>query len=343
MRNLNGKFIGPILVILVVIVLGFSYLLFLVYQQADIVTEQNKNYQGLSTLGIELNKQEGIVEHNLFIYILNQSPQALQNVDVAEIKKKNAVDDTYSQLEDDNLVNLLREYVLSEDSIYSYRQDLILAVATKNAFQIQTAYENWYQQSQKIKDNINKIAEPNKYYLNQNTFYYRQIISSFFRVTFFILLVVSILLLIFYLFIKKNVTAPIKKLANILELDAHANMNLTENILDYKRTDEIGQLNKKFFQMRERVKGYFGELEKQVAERTQELAKRVSLNEAIIGSLEDALVIIDKNGLIINTNKHFEDITGFSLREVLGKKAIDVISAFDEKAKKLNQTKEQPF
>lgn len=91
--------------------------------------------------------------------------------------------------------------------------------------------------------------------------------------------------------------------------------------LDYQfdvgnRKDEIGELANEFNSMAAVLKGYKETMEDQVAKRTADLEKfKLAVENAF-----DYVIITDTKGIILYVNKAIERITGFTRREVMGKK-----------------------
>ena len=145
------------------------------------------------------------------------------------------------------------------------------------------------------------------------------------------------------------VLRPLKKInemaANIMNGDFSSRVNLDKD-------DEIGSLARVMNIMSEKIEKYYGDLEKQVKLKVLEIeAKSRSLNEqqkAALNILEDIaeeknkveklasdlekfklavdnasdhIVITDSEGVVIYGNKAVEKVTGYAIKEALGKKA----------------------
>ena len=70
-------------------------------------------------------------------------------------------------------------------------------------------------------------------------------------------------------------------------------------------------------------------LEKKVLQRTRDLAQITSKNEAILTSIGDGLVVVDKGGKISYINKSFEEMLGWKAKEIIGKSMVEVVPRED--------------
>jgi PAS domain S-box-containing protein len=71
-------------------------------------------------------------------------------------------------------------------------------------------------------------------------------------------------------------------------------------------------------------------LEKKVLRRTKDLEQIRSRNEAILTSIGDGLVVVDKEGKISYINKSFEDMLGWKSHEIIGKSMVEVVPREDQ-------------
>lgn len=70
-------------------------------------------------------------------------------------------------------------------------------------------------------------------------------------------------------------------------------------------------------------------LEKKVLKRTKDLEHIRSRNEAILTSIGDGLVVVDKEGKINYINKSFEEMLGWKSQEIIGKSMVEVVPRED--------------
>ena len=70
-------------------------------------------------------------------------------------------------------------------------------------------------------------------------------------------------------------------------------------------------------------------LEKKVFERTKDLEQTRAKNEAILASIGDGLVVVDKEGKISYINKSFEEMLGWKTEEIIGKSMVEVVPRED--------------
>jgi PAS domain S-box-containing protein len=77
------------------------------------------------------------------------------------------------------------------------------------------------------------------------------------------------------------------------------------------------------------LKKLYSTLEKKVLRRTKDLEQIRSKNEAILTSIGDGLVVVDKEGKISYINKSFEDMLGWKTQEIVGKSMVQVVPRED--------------
>jgi PAS domain S-box-containing protein len=78
------------------------------------------------------------------------------------------------------------------------------------------------------------------------------------------------------------------------------------------------------------LKRLYGTLEKKVLRRTKDLEQIQSKNEAILTSIGDGLVVVDKGGRISYINKSFEEMLGWKTSEIIGKSMVQVVPREDQ-------------
>ncbi|MFA5877165.1 MAG: ATP-binding protein [Candidatus Paceibacterota bacterium] len=64
---------------------------------------------------------------------------------------------------------------------------------------------------------------------------------------------------------------------------------------------------------------------------SEKILKKKAIDEAILASIGDGLVVVDKEGQITYVNQSFEKMLGWSSKEVLGKRIVAVVPREDEK------------
>ncbi|ERP92518.1 hypothetical protein Q669_31955 [Labrenzia sp. C1B10] len=141
------------------------------------------------------------------------------------------------------------------------------------------------------------------------------------------LLLASIGILFLSVFISTLVGRRLAK--PIVELSYAAQKISQEGNLDQKLPpvglDEVGQLSASFREMINHVTTSYRTLEDKVAERTSELNEaRLSIRdnamrlEAILDNVADAIVTIDRDGIIQSANKAFERLFGYRPSDLIG-------------------------
>jgi len=77
-------------------------------------------------------------------------------------------------------------------------------------------------------------------------------------------------------------------------------------------------------------------LEKKVLERTEDIERIRSKNEAILASIGDGLVVVDKGGKITYLNRSFEEMLGWNTKEIIGKSMVQVVPREDQNGIKVS-------
>ena len=80
-----------------------------------------------------------------------------------------------------------------------------------------------------------------------------------------------------------------------------------------------------------KLKSVHETLEKKVLERTKDIERAKAKDEAILASIGDGMVVVNKEGKVTYVNQAFEKMVGWKMQEVLGKYIVDVVHREDEK------------
>ena len=80
----------------------------------------------------------------------------------------------------------------------------------------------------------------------------------------------------------------------------------------------------------EKTLGGMKVLVKELIQRGKEIEEAKVKNEAILMSIGDGLVVVDKAGKVLLVNKAFENLVGWKVKEVLGKLLVEVVPREDE-------------
>jgi PAS domain S-box-containing protein len=70
-------------------------------------------------------------------------------------------------------------------------------------------------------------------------------------------------------------------------------------------------------------------LEKKVLRRTKDLEQIRAKNDAILASIGDGLVVVDKEGKISYINRSFEEMLGWKMQEIIGKSMVEIVPRED--------------
>ena len=145
------------------------------------------------------------------------------------------------------------------------------------------------------------------------------------------LIQVSLLTLILFFLVafmvSRSITTPLHKLHLGTEKVGKGEWDYD---LDIHTGDEVEQLADEFATMAKELKGLYTGLEQKVEERTDQLQKEKDTSEKLAQDLQkfqlavenvhDQIIITDPDGHIIYANRVIENNTGFTRKEVLGKK-----------------------
>lgn len=335
MKKLNNKIITPILIILGIIFAIIGYLLLGLSQDSQRLSSSNNQYEKLTQLTQDLSIAQEQIDKYILIYQIQKDPKALQAIDIAELKKAQAIDQVSELTQDAYLKEHINHYLQSNAVAYQRRNGLIKAIQGGSDSDIQKAYAAWFADTDMVRENIHDLVGEYKNYLSQTTSTFEKVVNTFFTTTFFALLLVSFLILLYFVYLKKIITSPIEHLVQSISQYKLGKSQMLENHFA-ERSDEMGILYKSFTDMAERVKASYLILEDTVKSRTKELSQKSSFNEAVIRSIGDALVVVDNIGVITMVNDAFSKITGFSKDEAIGQKAIELLKAYDHEGNVLH-------
>ncbi|MDO8668752.1 MAG: ATP-binding protein [Candidatus Buchananbacteria bacterium] len=135
--------------------------------------------------------------------------------------------------------------------------------------------------------------------------------------TFIVIITTTLLAVVLVaVFVARAITKPISQLSQAAGKLSQGNFTAAIEIISYYPSNEIGVMAKAFTKMASQLKELYRNLEAKVKERTHDLEKF----ELAVDSAYDQIVITNPDGLILHANKSIERITGFKLKEVLGRK-----------------------
>ncbi len=121
---------------------------------------------------------------------------------------------------------------------------------------------------------------------------------------------------------KEDIRKKLAVTAEALRLKAEALAVIAKEKEDVRKKLEV---------MAEALKMSRETLEEKVLERTKDLKQTRARDEAILASIGDGLVVVDKEGKIVYVNKAFENLLGWRKEEVVGKSMVEVVPREDEK------------
>lgn len=355
--KINLKIILPIFILLSIILIAFGYLLYYIEYQTKETSFESAKFQRINNLGEKLGSEQETMEYNIITYTFNQDPNALIAIAQSEINKAHIIDQIYPYIDNENDKSLIDKYLKSRENIGEVQSQFLKAIATKDARLINEKFKIWNAQTQQIRKNIVDVNENNSTSLATIFDSLKDLEAKIAQIILFLFTVVIIAIFIFFYYLKYFITSPIEKLSGYAEEVANNNFS---NIMDdnLMRKDEIGILYKAFNNMSRQVKKSYTSFEQNIKDRTQELLKRTeeleysqkatlniledlniekqnlletkALDEAILTSIGDGLVVINKHGEITYTNDSFEEITGWSRDEAINKVFVDLIPSENE-------------
>lgn len=126
--------------------------------------------------------------------------------------------------------------------------------------------------------------------------------------------------IILYFFID-YFTRPFKQIISSLE---KFSQKLNTRI-QLKSKDEFGIIAESFNKMANTISYSIRNTEKEIKERTREIAEEKNKIDSILKSIGDGVFVVDTEKRITMFNKEAEKITGFKTEEVLGKKTEDIL------------------
>ena len=93
---------------------------------------------------------------------------------------------------------------------------------------------------------------------------------------------------------------------------------------------EKESVRRKLMVTADKLKRVHETLEKKVLERTKDIEQAKAKDEAVLASIGDGMVVVNKEGKVTYVNQAFEKMVGWSMHEVLGKYIVEVVPREDE-------------
>ena len=87
---------------------------------------------------------------------------------------------------------------------------------------------------------------------------------------------------------------------------------------------ELKEMCREFNSMADKLAASHESLERQIAERTEQLRRKKELSENIIETAKSLVVVLDRNAAVVTFNRFAEELTGYSRKEVLGKNWLEM-------------------
>ena len=355
--KLNLKISWPIVTLLSIVLIAFGYLLFYLNAQEVIIANEANKFRKLNSLGERLRDDQELLEYNILIFGYNQDPNAKTIIANAEIDEAKTIDNIYPFITTDTGKQLVDNYINSRKNIDKVLNDLLTAISTKNKSNINNKYNLWFSQTQNIRSSIQELNNYNLNSLNNILGSFKVIGDKLVQVILILFVMVIISFIVLFYYLKYAITNPIIKLSDYANEIAEKNFSSISDD-NITRNDEIGSLFNAFSAMSKKLKHSYQDLAETVAQRTVDLTKRTeeledsqkatlnilddlsnerkilietkAIDEAILASIGDALVVIDRDGYITFVNKAFEATTGWKAKEVLGKVLVDVVPSETE-------------
>lgn len=129
---------------------------------------------------------------------------------------------------------------------------------------------------------------------------------------------------------RKKLVVTAKELATIATLNENARQKLVVTAEQLAETaKEKESTRRKLVITARELKRLHNTLEKKVLRRTRDLEQIRAKNEAILTSIGDGLVVVDKEGKITYINKSFEEMLGWKAQEIIGKSMVEVVPRED--------------
>ena len=136
------------------------------------------------------------------------------------------------------------------------------------------------------------------------------------------------------LFVRKDIVRPFEKLNEGVKSISEGNLQVRIGI---KARDEIGELSRAFDRMASRLNDVMvsrSSLQEEVTQRKQTedaLNKERDFIAAVLSTAGALVIVVDREGRIVRSNRACEDLTGYSFEEVEGKQFWNMFLLPEEK------------
>ena len=133
-----------------------------------------------------------------------------------------------------------------------------------------------------------------------------------------------VLVIVIARLLNNNVTRDIVALTHVAGELQEGRLQVRARI---NSTDELGQLASSFNSMAARIDNLVGNLEREVALRTEALHQEKDFAETVIDTAPAVVLILDTEGRVVRINAYLEELTGYRMAEVQRKGLVQYLRA----------------
>ncbi|MDQ3076046.1 MAG: ATP-binding protein [bacterium] len=282
--KLGSKIILPIFLLLIVMIGAFSYLLMNLKQQEEVILTQGSRIRILNGLNERLGRQQEQTDYNVLAYRFNPDRSYLLSISQATLDNSKTLDEMYPYITTDKGRELVNNYIIAKSEVESLRAELIKAIDVGNVEQINLVFNKWNIKTENIKAALADISAFNINSLEKTLISIQDNEDKITQIVIILTLILFFAGIILFIYFKIIITAPIIELAKFSDQLANKNFNVTSDVKNTKRKDELGVLFRAFNTMVYNLKESYTGLETKVKERTEALSEAQQL--AHIGSWE---------------------------------------------------------
>ncbi len=268
--SISTKIIIPFLILLTLLIGVFGYLSFYLLKTEQEIQINNQNTQKVNDISTRINLTRQITE----IYTLSYRFSSDNRFQEGIIKNQEEVTEMINQLRPYVVTQtgkaLLSDFENSRKDVQKARLDLLSAIDSKDERHISRNFYTWQIAAENSYAALLNFTNYNLHSVERNELAYTDILKKTYYVGIFLILFTLGLIAVLFLFLRNNISQPIKKLSDAAQRISGGDFD-TKILLN--SNDELGLLAENLNNMSGKLKSSYKSIQNEVLYKERELRR----------------------------------------------------------------------